>query len=79
MQGLQKTDWIEIVGQIQCPSLLICADGDTDGLVKQPVVDQVLGTNTFFKSVHIADAGHNIRREQFKPYIQAVKAFLLSG
>jgi N-formylmaleamate deformylase len=79
MQGLQKTDWIEIVGQIQCPSLLICADGDTDGLVKQPAVDQVLETNTFFKSVHIADAGHNIRREQFEPYMQAVKAFLLRG
>lgn len=79
MQGLQKTHWIKVVGQIQCPALLIYADGDTDGLIKQPVVDQVLETNKFFKSVHIADAGHNIRREQFKPYMQAVKTFLLSG
>ncbi|MGK0463521.1 MAG: N-formylmaleamate deformylase [Candidatus Azotimanducaceae bacterium] len=79
MQGLQKTHWIKVVGHIQCPALLIYADGDTDGLIKQPVVDQVLETNKFFKSVHIADAGHNIRREQFKLYMQAVKTFLLSG
>jgi pimeloyl-ACP methyl ester carboxylesterase len=26
--------------------------------------------------VHIAGAGHNIRREQFEAYIAAVKAFL---
>jgi len=28
------------------------------------------------KSVHIEGAGHNIRREQFEPFVNAVTAFL---
>ena len=77
LAGLKYGDWNENVARIQCPALLIYADGEGDGMLKQPVVDKILNDNNCFSASHIPDAGHNIRREQFDLYMEAVKAFLL--
>ncbi|MGK0400870.1 MAG: hypothetical protein ACJASJ_001024 [Candidatus Azotimanducaceae bacterium] len=53
------------------------ADETSDGILKQPVVDQILTLNPFFQAIQIKDAGHNLRREQFEPFMAAIKAFLL--
>jgi pimeloyl-ACP methyl ester carboxylesterase len=69
-------DWPALLKRITCPTLLITADTDKGAIVP-------LGAATAFrdlvpqaKVVHIAGAGHSIRREQFARYMEVVKAFL---
>ena len=78
MTGLSWANWREIVTKIQCPSLLVYADADGDGIVKQSAVDEVLEANKNFEAVQILGAGHNIRREQFTEYMKAIRSFLFS-
>ena len=69
-------DWLALVRGIVCPALLITADptrgaivADTDAAALQALVPQL-------RVAHIADAGHNIRRDQFDRYMQVVRGFL---
>jgi pimeloyl-ACP methyl ester carboxylesterase len=65
-----------LVPQIQCPVLLITADPDKGSLVTPEVAAEAAGLWKEGRVVRITDAGHNIRREQFGPYMEAVRAFL---
>jgi N-formylmaleamate deformylase len=76
MQGLSMGEWRETVAAIQCPALLIYADGEDDGIVKHAVAEEVAETNKNFNVQHIPNAGHNIRRENFTDYMKAVEGFL---
>ena len=69
-------DWQALVRGIACPALLITADptqgaivADADAAALQALVPQL-------RVAHIADAGHNIRRDQFDRYMQVVRDFL---
>jgi len=69
-------DWLALVRGIVCPALLITADptrgaivAETDAAALQALVPQL-------RVAHIADAGHNIRRDQFDRYMQVVRGFL---
>ncbi|MFT6434890.1 MAG: pimeloyl-ACP methyl ester carboxylesterase [Candidatus Azotimanducaceae bacterium] len=76
LAGLKYSDWRVNISKIHCPALLIYADGERDGMLKQSVVEKILLENASFRAHHIPDAGHNIRREQFELYMAAVKDFL---
>lgn len=76
LEGLKYSDWRINISKIQCPALLIYADGDGDGMLKQSVVDKILSENACFQASHIPDAGHNVRREQFERYMAALKDFI---
>ncbi len=65
-----------LVPKIQCPILLITADPDRGALVTPEVAAEAAGLWQEGRVVRIAGAGHNIRREQFGPYMEAVRAFL---
>jgi N-formylmaleamate deformylase len=69
-------DWPLILPKITCPALLITADPargaivtDRDAAALQALVPQL-------RVAHIADASHNIRRDQFDRYMEVVRAFL---
>jgi pimeloyl-ACP methyl ester carboxylesterase len=69
-------EWPATIQRITCPVLLITADTDKGAIVSPEAA-------TIFKTlvpqaqvVHIAGAGHNIRREQFARYVEIIKAFL---
>jgi N-formylmaleamate deformylase len=71
-----RTSYRELVPCIQCPILLVTADPEHGSLVTPEVAAEAA---TLWKKghvAHIAGAGHNIRREQFAPYMAAVRAFL---
>jgi pimeloyl-ACP methyl ester carboxylesterase len=68
--------WQDIASQLQCPSLLVTADPDLGALVVPEVAQQVTQMNENIQVVQLAGAGHNIRREAFEPFVQAVAAFL---
>jgi len=74
--GARFIPWPEIVPHITCPTLLITADPEAGAIVTPQVAQEVAGVNANIQVAHISGAGHNIRREQFDQYIQAVTEFL---
>jgi len=71
----QTGDWREIVPKIKVPTLLITADVKLGSIITTGIAEQVRRLNSNIQSVHIPEAGHNIRRDQFERYIQAVSNF----
>lgn len=71
-----STPWLTLVPQIQCPALLLIGDVERRAIVSAESAAEIAGLNNKFQVVHIPGAGHSIRREQFEPYVQAVRAFL---
>lgn len=72
MSGLQLGEWTDIVPLIQCPTLLIYASG----IVTGELAGAVAASNQQFSSHQIANAGHNIRREQFETFVDVAQGFL---
>ncbi len=74
--ALKVASWREVVAQIRCPLLLITGDPDRGAIVTPQVAQEVTEIWHDSQVVHIPGAGHNIRREQYKPYIAAITNFL---
>ncbi|MDQ6907430.1 MAG: alpha/beta hydrolase [Chloroflexota bacterium] len=70
------TPWREIVRTIICPVLLITADPERGGIVTPDVAHEAAALWRTGRVVQIANAGHNIRRDQYEPFRTAVTAFL---
>jgi pimeloyl-ACP methyl ester carboxylesterase len=75
-QGSSDIDWSQILSRITCPALLLTADPDRGAGVTPERAAEMQELVPQLQVVHIPGAGHNIRREQFGPYMQAVSAFL---
>jgi pimeloyl-ACP methyl ester carboxylesterase len=76
--AVNPSSYKEQVPKIKCPTLLIIADG---GLVSKATAEdaaKLWKSQQPFKWVYIKGAGHNIRRENFKDYMDAVTNFLKS-
>lgn len=69
-------DWPAILRRITCPALLITADPARGAIVTEEGANALRALVPQARVVHIPGAGHNIRREQFAHYIEAVRAFL---
>ena len=72
----RRTPWQDAVAKITCPILLITADTDLGAIVTPEVAEEAASLWQDGKVVHISGAGHNIRREQFEKYLEAVTSFL---
>jgi N-formylmaleamate deformylase len=68
--------WREIVPNILCPILLITSDPEKGAIVTPEVAQEASHLWKDGQIIHIAEAGHNIRREQFERYEDAVTTFL---
>lgn len=71
-----RPPWRETFAKVQCPLLLIRADNDKGSSVTPEAAAEAARINPLVRVVHIPGAGHNVRREQFEPFIKAVRAFL---
>jgi pimeloyl-ACP methyl ester carboxylesterase len=71
------TAWQEVVRKIACPTLLVTADPVLGAIVSLEVTREAARLNPRLQVAHIPGAGHNIRREQFEAYVEAVQAFLI--
>jgi N-formylmaleamate deformylase len=71
-----RTPWQDIARKIACPVLLITGDPDMGAIVPPQVAQEAAGLLRAGQVAHISGAGHNIRREQFEKYTQAIAAFL---
>ncbi len=73
---ISPRSYTELVPEIQCPTLLITAE---NGIVKREVAEnaaRLWKSKHPFKWVQIKGAGHNIRRENFPAFRDAVFSFL---
>lgn len=74
--------WQDVARGITCPALLLTADPEVQaaaGLGAIVTAEIAAGARALLRRgrvAHIDDAGHNIRRENFKGYISAVSSFL---
>lgn len=68
--------WQEVVRGIACPTLMITADPALGAIVTPDVAREAAELNERLQFAHIAGAGHNIRRERFEAYVEAVREFL---
>jgi N-formylmaleamate deformylase len=69
-------DWPATLRQIRCPVLLITADPDSGAIVTPQAAAAFQELTPQARLVHLPGAGHNIRREQYAPYMEVVRAFL---
>jgi len=69
-------DWPTMARRVTCPTLLITADADKGAIVPPGAATVFRDLVPQAKVVHIAGAGHSIRREQFTRYMDVVTAFL---
>jgi len=74
--GMERRPWEETVPGIRCPTLLIIGDPEQHSIVTLATAQQAAKLNANIEYVQILNAGHNIRREQFDAFLQAVTAFL---
>jgi N-formylmaleamate deformylase len=76
-RGLGKSmDWSSTVQRIACPTLLITADTEKGAIVPSEAATAFKTLVPQARVVHIAGAGHSIRREQFERYMEVVESFL---
>lgn len=74
--SIARPPWRETVGRITCPVLLLTADPARGAIVTPKAADEAAHAWRTGNVVHIAGAGHNIRRDRYEPYRAAVTAFL---
>lgn len=71
-----RRPWHDLVPNIICPTLLVTAGADLGAIVTSEVAQAIAQLNPNIRVAHIPGAGHNIRREQFAGFLEAVTAFL---
>lgn len=68
----------DIPQRIACPTLLVTADTTKGAIVTPEYAQKVVAANPHIQWAAVPGAGHNIRRENFPVFLQAVKDFLRS-
>lgn len=78
LDGLRRptTDWRDLARRITCPTLLVTADVDRGAIVSPAGAREALGLLRAGQVAHISGAGHNIRRDNYAPFRDAVIPFL---
>lgn len=72
----KSVDWAKVLPRITCPTLLIVSDPERGGIVTPESAALLKELVPQTEVVHIAGAGHNIRRDQFDRYVEVVREFL---
>jgi pimeloyl-ACP methyl ester carboxylesterase len=74
----QWADWKEVARRISAPTLLITAEPEKGGLITPQIARTAQELNPLIQVSKIPAAGHNIRRENFPAFLDAVRKFLKS-
>lgn len=72
----RQRPWREVLQQISCPVLLVTAEPERGAIITAEQAQEAARLARTLSIVHISDAGHCIRRDQYEPFVQAVTAFL---
>lgn len=72
----RQRPWQEVLQQITCPVLLVTGEPDRGAIINAEQAEEAAHLARNLRVVHIPGAGHNIRRDQYDLFVQAVTAFL---
>lgn len=72
----ESIHWRKLIPKITCPALLVGGDPELGGIITSELAEFVSTANPQIQFAHIVNAGHNIRRDQFQPFLDAVLPFL---
>lgn len=73
-----RAPWQEEVDRIADPTLVVHGEPRLGSLITPSIGDEARALNPNIRTVEIAGAGHNVRRENFAGFLAAVRAFLRS-
>jgi pimeloyl-ACP methyl ester carboxylesterase len=68
--------WRDTVKAITCPILLVTGDPSRGGIVTPAVAEEAKRLARDLRVATVPDVGHNIHRDNYEPYREAVAAFL---
>lgn len=71
-----KISWRELVDRTAVPTLLVYGEVGLGSLVTPAIAEEAMSLNANIQAVRIEGAGHNVRRENFPHYLEAVQTFL---
>ncbi|MEX1019589.1 MAG: alpha/beta hydrolase [Litorilinea sp.] len=74
--GAGLAEWRTFASQIKCPTLLVGGDSELGAIVTPDIAQEAATLNPRITFTLLADAGHNVRREQFDAFLAAVQPFL---
>ena len=74
--ALFDVDWKDIARRIGVPTLLITAEVDKGAIISPENAQKARELNPLIHLAHVPGAGHNIRRENYGAYMDAVHNFL---
>jgi N-formylmaleamate deformylase len=69
-------EWRELLPRVKCPVLLVTSDPELGSIVTPEMAQEASRALPSLRVVRLSGAGHNIRREQFEPFLREVRAFL---
>ena len=75
-EDIISIDFPQLLRRITCPALFISADSERGAASSESDIVKLKGWLPQLHVAHIAEAGHNIRREQFARYMEVVQRFL---
>ena len=71
-----RKPWREFVSAFTVPALLVTADVQKGAIVTPAAAQEAASLSPFLQVVQVPDAGHNIRRENYPAFTEAVQTFL---
>jgi N-formylmaleamate deformylase len=74
--GVPGEGWQELLPRVTCPILLVTSDPERGGIVTPEAAQEAQKLQPALQVVRLRGAGHNIRREQFEPFVATVREFL---
>jgi N-formylmaleamate deformylase len=74
-QHLFTTNWWQCLTHISCPVMLITGEIERGALITEPVASAIKAEWPRGSMLRLSGAGHNIHREQFELFIDAVLDF----
>jgi N-formylmaleamate deformylase len=76
MDDLPEMDFESLVKKVTCPVLMLTADTLKGAILNEKDTSALKQGIPQLEVVHIGGAGHNIRRDQYNKFMEAVKTFL---
>jgi pimeloyl-ACP methyl ester carboxylesterase len=66
----------DMIPKLACPTLLVTGDVDCGAVIDQETAKKIAELNPKVHVANIPGAGHDIHRDKFEPFMQALKDFL---
>jgi N-formylmaleamate deformylase len=79
LAGAGTLDWRDLLSRVTCPLLLVTSDPERGGIVSPEAAQEARRILPSLQVVRLSGAGHNIRREQFDSFVDAVRGFLAAS